>query len=106
MSTPSRTCVIYNPASGRGRAMSRIDGHRACVGDKIEVCATSGPGNAEEIALRAAQDGVGKVIAAGGDGTVHEVANGLLRSGNPDVIFAVWPLGSANDYAHALGISG
>lgn len=43
------------------------------------------------------------MIAAGGDGTVHEVANGLLSSGRTDVVFSVMPIGSMNDYAAALG---
>ena len=42
------------------------------------------------------------VVAAGGDGTVHEVANGLLRSSRRDVTLAIAPLGSANDYAWSL----
>ena len=45
------------------------------------------------------------VAAAGGDGTVHEVANGLLRSGKPDVTFAPIPAGSANDYVNGLGLT-
>jgi diacylglycerol kinase family enzyme len=44
------------------------------------------------------------VAAAGGDGTAHEVANGLLASGRPDVVFAAWPAGSMNDYAFACGL--
>jgi diacylglycerol kinase family enzyme len=44
------------------------------------------------------------VAAAGGDGTVHEVANGILQAGRPDVALAVFPIGSANDYAHSLGL--
>ena len=46
--------------------------------------------------------GFGIVAAAGGDGTVHEVANGVLQAGRPEVCFAVVPLGSADDYAHSL----
>jgi len=65
---------------------------------------TAYAGHAEELARQAAADGFAKVVAAGGDGTVHEVANGLLRSGRRDVVFATWPLGSANDYAYSLGM--
>jgi diacylglycerol kinase family enzyme len=54
------------------------------------------------LARTAADDGFGVIAAAGGDGTVHEVANGLLQAGGPDVAFAVLPLGSANDYAFSL----
>ena len=45
------------------------------------------------------------VAAAGGDGTVHEVANGLLQSGKSEVIFAPMPAGSANDYVNSLGLA-
>ena len=41
------------------------------------------------------------VAAAGGDGTVHEVANGVLQAAGPKSCFAVIPLGSADDYATA-----
>src|SRR5262249_51942373 len=74
------------------------------LGQRAEFQPTRGPRHAVDLALRAAQAGFPVVAAAGGDGTVHEVANGLLRSGCPDVIFAVFPIGSANDYAFTLGI--
>src|SRR5260221_4932992 len=58
------------------------------------------------IAVKAIHEGYRKLIAAGGDGTVHEIANGILRAGVPNVVFSVWPFGSANDYAYSLGITG
>jgi diacylglycerol kinase family enzyme len=57
------------------------------------------------LAFKAATDGFAIVAAAGGDGTVHEVANGLLRAGRPEVALAVFPIGSANDYAFSLGLA-
>ncbi len=60
------------------------------------------PGHAEELARCAALDGFDVVVAAGGDGTVHEVGNGILRSSRADVSLAVVPIGSANDYAYSL----
>jgi diacylglycerol kinase family enzyme len=44
------------------------------------------------------------VVAAGGDGTVHEVANGLLTANHSAVTLGIWPLGSSNDYAFSLGL--
>jgi diacylglycerol kinase family enzyme len=99
-----KVCVIYNPSSGRGRAKRRMDGLRQAWQDKAEFWPTEAPGHAEELALRAAQSGFATVAAAGGDGTVHEVANGLLRAGRPEVVLAVVPTGSANDYAFSLGL--
>jgi diacylglycerol kinase family enzyme len=65
---------------------------------------TEKPGHAESLAIRAAHEGFRVIAAAGGDGTVHEVANGILSAGLDDVSLAVVPIGSANDYANSLGI--
>ncbi len=100
----ARICVIYNPAAGRGRGSARLDRLRRTLGAAAEFWPTSGPGQAEELALRAAGTGFSVVAAAGGDGTVHEVANGVLRSESNTVTLAVVPVGSANDYAHSLGL--
>jgi diacylglycerol kinase (ATP) len=97
-------CVIYNPTAGRGRAPRRLEKLRANLGSRADFQPTQGPGHGEELALKAASDGYPVVAAAGGDGTVHEVANGILRAGRPEVALAVLPLGSANDYAHSLGL--
>ena len=102
MSAP--TCVIYNPVAGRGRAEKFLGEFRSALGSEIELRPSERPWHAVELARRAAEEGFAKVIAAGGDGTVHEVANGVLQSGRPDVIFSVWPIGSANDYAYTLGL--
>lgn len=99
-------CVIFNPAAGRGRARRLVERLRRERGTGLDVRPTDGPGRGADIALRAVDVGDTTVIAAGGDGTVHEVANGLLRSGRSDVTFGVWPIGSANDYAYALGVRG
>jgi diacylglycerol kinase family enzyme len=75
------------------------------LGDNGEFRPTEGPGHAIELARQAANDGFAVVGAAGGDGTVHEVANGLLQSSQTRVDLAVFPIGSANDYAYSLGLS-
>lgn len=95
-------CVIFNPAAGRGRAEKWL--REAGSKLDIELKPTSHAGHAEELAREAALAGFHKIIAAGGDGTVHEVANGLLQSGR-DAVFSTWPIGSANDYAFTLGLS-
>jgi YegS/Rv2252/BmrU family lipid kinase len=99
-------CVIFNPSAGRGRARRLVERLRRLCGPTIDLRPTHAPGHGAELAARAVEDGHTTVIAAGGDGTVHEVANGLIAAGRPDVEFGVWPIGSANDYAYALGVSG
>jgi diacylglycerol kinase family enzyme len=103
MAEPARRCVIYNPAAGRGLARRLVERFRSTPGFDAELRPTEGPGHGEELARVAAVQGFGTVVAAGGDGTVHEVANGVLRADTPGTVFAVWPVGSANDYAWALG---
>jgi diacylglycerol kinase family enzyme len=102
--TRARVCVIYNPAAGKGRANARLNRLRRGLSTAAEFWPTDRAGGADDLAFKAVREGFPVVAAAGGDGTVHEVANGLLRADVPDVTFAVVPVGSANDYAHSLGL--
>ncbi len=95
-------CVIFNPAAGRRRARQRLDALAPSWRSQVELWPTEGPGHAVELGRRASEHGFGIVAAAGGDGTVHEVVNGVLQAGRPDVCFAVLPLGSADDFAYTL----
>jgi len=101
-SRSSSICVIFNPAAGRSRARQRLEAILTGWLSKAEFWPTERRGHAEELARRAAGSGFRIVAAAGGNGTVHEVANGVLKAGRPEVRFAVIPLGSADDYAHSL----
>lgn len=96
--------MIFNPVAARGRAQRRLEELRADLGPGVEFRPTQAAGHAEDLAREAAGSGFAVVAAAGGDGTVHEVANGLLHAACPDVVFGVMPLGSANDYAYSLGL--
>src|SRR6266581_3833130 len=69
----------------------------------VDVVRTEGPGHGTELAARAARDGVARVVAVGGDGTVHDVANGLLRH-ESDVTLGVVPIGTGNDFAKLAGV--
>ncbi len=69
----------------------------------VDVARTAGPGHGQELARAAAQQGAKLVVAVGGDGTVHEVANGLLRAGS-DAVLGVVPIGSGNDFAKLVGV--
>src|SRR5262249_17371679 len=102
MSDP-QTCVIFTPTAARGRARRRLEAVRAMLAP-AGYQTRRHAGHAEALAVQAARDGFDTVAAAGGDGTVHEVANGLLRANHAGVLFGVVPLGSANDYAYSLDL--
>jgi diacylglycerol kinase (ATP) len=97
-------CVIFNPAAGRGQAARRLARLGKRWGERALFQPTRHPGHALDLAQQAAQDGFRIVVAAGGDGTVHEVANGLLRARRPEVQFAIIAIGSANDYHASLAL--
>jgi YegS/Rv2252/BmrU family lipid kinase len=63
------------------------------------------PTHATELAKQAGEQGYERVIAMGGDGTVHEVVNGIMQlPEDRRPVLGVVPVGSGNDFAHALGI--
>ncbi len=93
-------CVIHNPAAGTRRDID-LAGLASSAGRRFPIWRTEGPGEAEKMAARAAEQGYRIVVAAGGDGTVNEVARGLLGSGSA---LAIIPLGSGNGLARHLGI--
>jgi diacylglycerol kinase (ATP) len=93
------TCVILNPAA---RA-AEPDQVRSLIGTSAEIWTTSAQGEAVELARRAVRDGFATVVAAGGDGTLNEVVNGLAE--DPDgVVCGILPLGTGNDFARTAGI--
>ena len=98
------TCVIYNPVAGRGRAEKLLKELPPELMRGVELRPSQRETHAIELGRLAAEEGFAKIIAAGGDGTVHEVANGILQSGKRNVTFSIWPIGSANDYAFSLGL--
>lgn len=67
----------------------------------VEICATEAPEHATELARTAVSNGVDLVMAAGGDGTLGEVANGIAES---DTILAPLPVGTSNSFARELGM--
>lgn len=102
MDGKKNVCVIFNPTAGRRRLRDHLERFRQEFGAGFEPKPTERAGHAEELAFEAANAGFPVIAAAGGDGTVHEVANGLLRAERPDVALRVVPIGSANDYADTL----
>src|SRR5262245_99841 len=105
MSQTRSICVICNPAAARGAAGRRFRRIQQLLGQRANYQSSAEPGHTEQLAHEAALAGYATVVAAGGDGTVHEVANGLLSTENREVALGVIPLGSGNDYAASLGLS-
>jgi diacylglycerol kinase (ATP) len=111
MTTDLRNALlIHNPNAGGGGGKRRgtLDAARhifAAGGIESELAETTGPGHATEIALRAATEGRGLVIACGGDGTLNEVINGLAAHQNGHrVPLALLPGGTANILAKELDL--
>jgi YegS/Rv2252/BmrU family lipid kinase len=87
--------VIFNPVAGHRRAAAlwRVLDLLVESGIRVEVAETQHAGNATELAREAARAGLRMVVVAGGDGTIAEVANGLIGS---ETALGVIPLGTAN----------
>ncbi|HJQ55959.1 MAG TPA: diacylglycerol kinase family protein [Vineibacter sp.] len=104
-----RTRVIINPMANKGSARRRWPEWRqkleAALGP-LDVVATSAPGDGTVLARAAMADGVQRLVAAGGDGTVNEVLNGMVSDGDmasPCAVLCPLPLGTANELCRALG---
>lgn len=94
------TCIIVNPAARSERARSFIKRiRRLTTGAVIKL--TQGPGDAEAQAERAVDQGYDTIVAAGGDGTVNEVVNGLDGA---NVRLGILPIGTMNVFAVELGL--
>ncbi|OXM13949.1 diacylglycerol kinase [Paenibacillus herberti] len=101
-----RARLIYNPTSGREEMKRRLGEILTLLergGIETSTHATSGEGDASIAAADAADRGFDMIIAAGGDGTLYEVINGLGEKPNRPPL-GILPVGTTNDFARALGI--
>lgn len=96
----NRICIIFNPAARGEKSRRLLDRLRRTVGDSV-IRITQFPGDAEAQTERAIEQGYRMVIAAGGDGTVNEVVNGLNGTA---ATLGILPLGTINVFAMELGI--
>lgn len=105
--------MIGNPASASastGDAWNKVVKQLKDAGEDVEVMATQHAGHAIELAKDAAAKGARKFIAAGGDGTIHEVMTGILRFADQsktsmgDFTLAALPYGTGNDWIRTPGI--
>ena len=97
--------LIANPISGKGRAKTIAEQAYAAITEAGQIgtlVLTSGTGDAERFAHDAVNAGIRKIIACGGDGTLHEVVNGIAEGS--DTILSVLPCGRGNDFAAAIGV--
>jgi diacylglycerol kinase (ATP) len=96
----TNTVVIFNPAAGNGQAkhwQERVES--IARGRPVQI--TSDSVQAEALARRAVDAGFGKIVAAGGDGTVNEVVNGIAGS---SAALGLLPIGTVNVFAMELGL--
>ncbi len=94
------TLAIVNPAAAGGRAARRAAPYLRALGD-VRIAHTTEPGHARELA-RAADAAV--IVAVGGDGTVHEVLNGLQLRSTPAVL-GILPVGTGNSFVRDLDLT-
>ena len=99
--------VIFNPYSNRWKSKERWAEAEAALrsmGVEFEMSATEGRNHGTELTLEAVKAGFSPIIAAGGDGTVGEVINGLFQAQGVEKLgpFGILPLGTANDLVHNL----
>ena len=103
------TLLLANPAAGggaAGRELAAIVTAARQWWPDLSVATTTGPGEAGAIARDAAARGVSDIIIMGGDGTIHEAANGILSlplEQRPHL--GVVPIGTGNDFARLVGTS-
>jgi YegS/Rv2252/BmrU family lipid kinase len=102
--------MIVNPRAGRGMTAERLpaveDVLRAAELE-YEVAQTDGPGHARELAREAVTAGRLFIVAVGGDGTVHEVVNGMMGEDGPlvpELVIGVVPSGSGCDFVRTFGL--
>ncbi len=108
--TTEKACFIVNPRSAGGRTGSKLDEVRRAAErwfEHSEIRCTERPRHATELAAAAVEEGFDLVVAVGGDGTAHEVVNGLFdgeTARNPDVVFTVIPAGTGSDLVKTLAM--
>jgi diacylglycerol kinase (ATP) len=101
--------VIVNPAAGANSTYRKWPAIQSCMknsGLSFDYEFTEGKGHGIELARAAAGDGYRYLVSVGGDGTVHEVANGILQSPNArKTLMGIVSTGTGSDLARTLGVS-
>ena len=104
----SRARVIVNPVAGAGRTAKKwpqVMARLKSIGLRFEHDLTEAPGHAVELARSAVNKGYRLVVSVGGDGTIHEIVNGLHDTGSmADVWLSIISTGTGHDYIRTIGI--
>jgi diacylglycerol kinase family enzyme len=105
-----RIQVILNPYAGRGtgaRVKDQLAAALRAAGQPFELTETTGPGHALELAAAMRAGGCKVIVAAGGDGTINEVLNGMAQATPEGEVvgqLAPCPIGTGNDFADMTGV--
>ena len=99
-----KICVILNPAAGSAENTEALHGKLEQLGS-CEFKTTLQQGDAQRFAHSAVADGCDLIISAGGDGTLNEVVNGVAEQ-SAQCRVGIVPLGTGNDFARSIGLSG
>jgi diacylglycerol kinase (ATP) len=99
--TDRRTCLLFNPRAGSAGQLAAL--RDRLVADGITLRELGENDDLTDAARRAAEEGFDIVAVAGGDGSVHAAAAGLLTSARPATL-AVLPLGTGNDFCRTIGV--
>ena len=97
----SDIAVIFNPTAGNLETFRDWRERVESIARGCPIRITSNPGEAEALARRAVEEGFGRVVAAGGDGTVNHVANGIVGS---NAALGILPMGTVNVFAMEIGL--
>jgi diacylglycerol kinase (ATP) len=100
-----RICVIFNPVA-KGEKARQFRRHLDAIGRECALKQTAAGGDARRLATEAVREGFEVIAAAGGDGTLNEVLNGIgdAPGGFERVTLGVLPLGTVNVFARELGL--
>src|SRR5438876_539767 len=97
----NRLFVIFNPAARGEKSQRLVQFLTSKAGNSVTLAATERAGDAGQLAAKAVADGFGCIVAAGGDGTINEISNGM---GPCSIPLGVLPMGTVNVFACELGI--
>lgn len=96
--------ILLNPVAAGGRASRRAHRIAELGGESAVLVVGASADHVSELAGEALSEGYARVIAAGGDGTVQAVINGLMAAGEARPQLGIVPIGSGNDLARSMGL--